>query len=154
MKFGELYVVPNSAHAFQVRQNYIVVPIIYSHESYMNGCVSGMHCVKSVQIRSFCCSCDLLFSTEDRKNFSWSVFARIRTEYGDIRSNCPYSVRIRENADQKKLRILDTFHAVMGDRKDPKIFLYRLEVLKVKLLIHSKISYASYFDFTLYFFSV
>ena len=37
------------------------------------------HCVKSVQIRSF----------------FWSVFSRIRTEYGEIRS-------MRENTDQKK----------------------------------------------------
>ena len=30
----------------------------------------------------------------------WSVFSRIRTEYGEIRSISPYSVRIRENKDQ------------------------------------------------------
>ena len=30
----------------------------------------------------------------------WSVFSRILTEYGDIRSISPYSVRMRENADQ------------------------------------------------------
>ena len=30
----------------------------------------------------------------------WSVFSRIRTEYGKIRSTSPYSVRMRENADQ------------------------------------------------------
>ena len=46
------------------------------------------HCVKSVQIGSF----------------FWSVFSRIRTEYGEIRSISPYLVRIRENTDQKKLR--------------------------------------------------
>ena len=38
------------------------------------------HCVKSVQIR----------------RFFWFVFSHIRTEYG-----CPYSVRMRENMDQK-----------------------------------------------------
>ena len=42
------------------------------------------YCVKSVQIRSFL----------------WSVFFRIRTEY---------SVRMRENTDQKKLRIWTLF---------------------------------------------
>ena len=41
-----------------------------------------MHCVKSVRIRGF----------------FWSVFSRIRTEYGEILSN---SVRMRENTDQK-----------------------------------------------------
>ena len=30
----------------------------------------------------------------------WSVFFRIRTEYGEIRSISPYSVRMRENTDQ------------------------------------------------------
>ena len=31
---------------------------------------------------------------------SWSVFSRIRTEYGEIRSISLYTVRIRENKDQ------------------------------------------------------
>ena len=43
------------------------------------------HCVKNVQIRSY----------------FWSVFSCIRTEYGDLRSKSPYSVRIQENTDQK-----------------------------------------------------
>ena len=47
------------------------------------------HCVKSVPIWS---------------SF-WSVFSCIRTEYGDLLRKSPYSVRIQENADQKKLRI-------------------------------------------------
>ena len=40
----------------------------------------------------------------------WSVFSRIRTEYREIRSITPNSVRIRENADQNNYT--DTFHAV------------------------------------------
>ena len=54
------------------------------------------HCVKSVRIRSF----------------FWSVFYRIRTEYGEIRSISPDSVWMLENTDQKKLRIwtLSTIH--------------------------------------------
>ena len=51
------------------------------------------HCVKCVQIRSF----------------FWSVFSRIQTEHGEIRSISPYLVRIRENTDQKKLRIWTLF---------------------------------------------
>ena len=51
------------------------------------------HCVKSVQIRSF----------------FWSVFSRIRTEYGEMRSISPYSDRMRENMDKKKLRIWTLF---------------------------------------------
>ena len=49
----------------------------------------NFHCVKNVQIRSF----------------FWSVFSRIRTEYGEIQSISPYSVWMRENTDQKKHRI-------------------------------------------------
>ena len=33
--------------------------------------------------------------------FLWSVFSCLRTEYGEMRSISPYSVRIRENTDQK-----------------------------------------------------
>ena len=33
--------------------------------------------------------------------FFWSVFSRIRTKYGEIQSISPYSVRLRENTDQK-----------------------------------------------------
>ena len=53
------------------------------------------HCLKSVQIRSF----------------FWSVFSRVRIEYGEIRIISPYSVRMRKNTNQKKLRIW-TLHIV------------------------------------------
>ena len=52
-----------------------------------------LHCVKSVQIRSF----------------FWSVLSRIQAEYGDLQSQSSYSVRIRENTDQKKFRIWTLF---------------------------------------------
>ena len=60
------------------------------HLRYTKNRTSMMiHCVKkSVQIRIY----------------FWSVFSRIRTEYGEIRSIrsiSPYSVRMRENTDQK-----------------------------------------------------
>ena len=51
------------------------------------------HCMKSVQIRS-------LF---------WSVFSRIRTEYGEILRISPYAVQMQENIDSKKLRIWTLF---------------------------------------------
>ena len=35
----------------------------------------------------------------------WFVFSRIRTEYREILRISAYSVRMRENTDQKKLRI-------------------------------------------------
>ena len=46
--------------------------------------VETLHCVKSVRIRSC----------------SGSVFSRIRTEFGEIRSISPYSVWMWENTDQ------------------------------------------------------
>ena len=58
-----------------------------------NSWSKNKHCVKGVQIRSF----------------FWSVFSRIRTEYVDFRRKSSYSVRIRENMDQKKLRIWTLF---------------------------------------------
>ena len=33
--------------------------------------------------------------------FIWSAFSRIRTEYGGLLRKSPYSLRMRENADQK-----------------------------------------------------
>ena len=47
------------------------------------------HCMISFQIRSF----------------FWSVFSCIRTEYVDLNRKSPYSVRMRENTDQKKLHL-------------------------------------------------
>ena len=46
------------------------------------------------------------------RSFFWSVFSRIWTKYGKIQSISPYSVRMRENIDQKKTPYMDTFHAV------------------------------------------
>ena len=43
------------------------------------------HCVKSAQVR----------------NFFWSVFSCIRTEYRDLLCKYPYSVRTQENTEQK-----------------------------------------------------
>ena len=51
------------------------------------------HCAKSVQIRS---------------DF-WSVFSLIRTEYGEILRISLHSIRMRENMDQKPLRIWTLF---------------------------------------------
>ena len=50
-----------------------------------NELLAGFHCMKSVQIRSF----------------FWSVFSRIRTEYGEIRSISPYSVEYRKCEPEK-----------------------------------------------------
>ena len=50
-------------------------------------------CVKSIQIRIFL----------------WSVISHIRTEYGEILHISLYSVRMRENTEQKKFRIWTLF---------------------------------------------
>ena len=41
--------------------------------------------------------------------FFWSVFSCIRTKYGKIPGISPYSVRMRENTDQRKFRISTLF---------------------------------------------
>ena len=43
----------------------------------------------------------------------FSVFYPIRNVYGDLWSKSRYSVRARENTDQKKTPYLDTFHAMI-----------------------------------------
>ena len=72
------------------------------------------HYVKSVQIRSF----------------SWSVFSRIRTEYWEILGISPYSLRMRENMDQKELRIWTLFRQfllrIVTENKHSQINLQRL----------------------------
>ena len=54
-----------------------------------------LHCVGSAQIRSF----------------FWSIFSRIRTEYGEIRRDIQYSVRYGK-IRTRETPYLDTFHAV------------------------------------------
>ena len=66
------------------------------------------HYMKSVQIRIF----------------FWSVFFHIRTEYGEMRSISPYSVRMRENTDQKKIRIWTLF---------TQCFFFKLSIIPSKL---------------------
>ena len=43
----------------------------------------------------------------------WSVFSRIRTEYGEIIRVSPYSVGMRENADQSKSEYGQFSHSVI-----------------------------------------
>ena len=52
----------------------------------------------------------------------------IWTEYGDLQSKFLYSVRIRENADQKKLRIWTLFAHV--EKHDGLNKLYRVPCVK------------------------
>ena len=55
-----------------------------------------LHHVKSVQLRIS----------------SWLIFSHTRTK--DLLRKSPYSVQIRENADQKKTSYLDAFHTVLA----------------------------------------
>ena len=50
--------------------------------------------------------------------FFWSVFSRIRTEYGDLLCKSEYSVQGRENTDQKTPNA-GTFHVVITVTKSP-----------------------------------
>ena len=43
------------------------------------------------------------------RNFFWSVFSCIRTEYGDLLPTSSYSARIQENTDREKLSIWTFF---------------------------------------------
>ena len=55
------------------------------------------------------------------RRFFWFVFSRIRTEYGEIWSISPYSVRMREYTDQKKLRIWTLFTQCLYQRPESLI---------------------------------
>ena len=63
-------------------------------------------------------------------SFFWSVFSRIRTEYGEIRGIFPYSVRIRASTDQEKLRIWTLFTQRMMQRRSHREMFCKKGVLK------------------------
>ena len=46
--------------------------------------------------------------------YFWFVFSRIRTEYGEIPNISSYSVGMRENTDQKLLRIWTLFTGIIS----------------------------------------
>ena len=54
----------------------------------------------------------------------WSVFSRIRAEYGGFHSNSLYSVQMQENVNQKNSEYEHTFYAVfLGHTYRAKNFL-------------------------------
>ena len=80
--------------------------------------MGSWHCVKSVQIRNFFWSVFSYIRTEYedlRSTFFWSVFSCIQAEYGNLRSRFFWFVfsciqsKYRKNKDQKKLRIWTLF---------------------------------------------
>ena len=78
--------------AIELIEHEAVMRVLGSLEGIIDN-LKKKHCVKSVQIRIF----------------FWSVFSRIRTEYGEILRISPYSVRMWKNTDQKKIRIWTLF---------------------------------------------
>ena len=77
------------------------------------------HGVKIVQIR----------------RFFWSVFSRIQTYYGEIRIS-PYSVRMRGNTGQKKLRIWTLFTQCVINKNVVNIFIKALDVCSVSSIFN------------------
>ena len=63
----------------------------------------------------------------------WSTFFRIRTEYEGIRIICPYSVRIRDDADQNNSK----YGRVLRSFKLPKLD-EGWDELKVKLKLFTQ----------------
>ena len=64
----------------------------------------------------FCCPQIMLLMLRKKCLYSelfWSVFSRIQTEYGEIRSISPYSVRMRANADQNNSKYEHFSRSVM-----------------------------------------
>ena len=82
----------NQVHAFAAKTSFSFEYSVKVYE-FIAFIFYQVHCVKCVQIRSF----------------FWSVYSRIRTEHLRIRRISPYSVRMRDNTDQKKIRIWTLF---------------------------------------------
>ena len=62
-------------------------------------------CSRTFMIIKNECSRTFVTKSVQIRSFFWSVFFRIRTEYGEILRISPYSVWMRENTDQKELCI-------------------------------------------------
>ena len=77
--------------------------------------------------------------------FFWSIFSRIRTEYGEIRSISPCSVRMRENRDQK---ISEYGHFLRNGQDIMKLYFAALEVMELiffwepKFLMYDTIAFS------------
>ena len=72
------------------------------------------------------------------RSFFWSVFSLIRTEYRDLQTKSPCAVRIRENTDQKKLRVWALFTCNICKQLTQTIAKSKTKLNK---WIHDKIKY-------------
>ena len=59
------------------------------------------------------------------------LFPRNRTEYGERRSISPYSVRLRENTDQKKLRIWTFFTHCLWDLDNWMTLIFEISSIQI-----------------------
>ena len=75
-----------------LRLSYCSIPLMGSQNILKSGPLYIYH----VQLLQFPSLCEKGFYSE----LFWSVVSRIRTEYGEKLRISPYSVRMRENADQ------------------------------------------------------
>ena len=74
---------------------------------------------------------NIVWKVSKTQSFFWSVFSRIRAEYGDLFCKYQYSVGIPENKEY-----LDTFHAVESNVKNQKNYIaWKVFVFGV-ILIH------------------
>ena len=64
----------------------------------------------------------------------WSAFSRIRTEYGEIRSISPYSVRMRENVDQSNSEYGHYLRSVKPYKNGPHLSKKNIKY-KIKLCV-------------------
>ena len=84
-KYGTYEEIPRWKRCVYVTESRLGMALssLFVKEKFAAGSYDEVHCVKSVHIRSF----------------FWSLFSRIRTEYGEVLCISPYSVRMRENTD-------------------------------------------------------
>ena len=75
--------------------------------NHMTECIGVFDFPVSISLREKCPYSEL----------SWSVFSRIRTEYGEILRISPYPVRMRENADHHNFEY-GHFSRSRNDRKN------------------------------------
>ena len=78
LKINSFNSLPESESADKVNEDFCFKPLYNLHDSLSNS------------LRKKCSNSELF----------WSVFSHIQTEYGEILRIFPYSVRMRENADQ------------------------------------------------------
>ena len=90
--------------SFTYLYSFITMPKVHGYlapEAIMVYCV--FLCRVHALIKSLCSHLIMTYPLRKKCPHSelfCSVFSRIRTEYGEIRSISPYSVRMRENTDQ------------------------------------------------------